>query len=273
MAETLPKSEQKPPALPLAPSAAPKPTPNPTEKSSISEATASALTTPEAKEETWMEGFEKIKGVLKENGVLDSPLAGGFLVFAAAFLKYGNYYMDFLPGNFEKRVEENTEELSENEKKEIKKAQAKKEMTKEEKQKLAEEGKKHGIERASTKYAAKVLWGFDNIESPESLFSKLNNSRDQDKPLYEKTDLIKMKTGGVPFGTLIAFSPSLAEPEKIVAFATGNKDEFEYFDPKKGEPVRFNLSSPSSPVKNFVFYAMWPVKTNPTATSSLEKKA
>ncbi len=68
-----------------------------------------------------------------------------------------------------------------------------------------------------------------------------------------------MKTSGYPYGALITFANQATEGNKIVAFATGNQDEFEYFDLKKGAAVRFNANAPDSPVHEVAIYAMKPV--------------
>lgn len=271
--------------MPLAPPAAPPPAPEKpvSTTAALSDAAASALTTPpgptpktpEAGKDASVKPAEKgkpaesyqgilmeIKDAFEKAGVANSPLASGFLALAGMLLKLG-ICLDFIPGHYEAKIKKNTEELSDAEKKAVKDAlekKARQEVSEAEKKKLADENKGlEGIERATTKYAAKVLWGLDNIDNSENLFAKLRNSKDNGNDLYETTTLQAMKTSGYPYGALITFANQATEGNKIVAFATGNQDEFEYFDLKKGAAVRFNANAPDSPVHEVAIYAMKPV--------------
>lgn len=200
--------------------------------------------------------FLKVKKDLEARGAT-GPLVQGFLSVFAYLAQYGGL-MDLLPGRFEGTVKEKTDKFSDEEAKMIKAALAKKELKAEAeaaiKAKLLEEGKGKKVEseRASTKYASHMLWGIDNIEDSVTLLSKLQKTTEtvgnEQKNIYEQAEFITIGSKEIPFGTVIVFTKDIAVGQELVAFATGDKDQFRYFD---GESVvTFNLSSQDSPIKS-----------------------
>lgn len=225
--------------------------------------------------------FLKVKKDLEARGET-GPLVNGFLAIFALLAQYGGL-MDLLPGRFEEKVKEKTDKFSDEETRMIKAALAKKELKAEAeaaiKAKLLEEGKGKKVEseRASTKYASHMLWGIDNIEDSVTLLSKLQKTTEtigsEQKNIYEEVKFIALGSKEIPFGTVIVFTKDIAVGQRLVAFATGDKDQFRYFD---GESVvTFNLSSPDSPIKSplAVRMCMRPVAATSTTPAAPEGPA
>jgi hypothetical protein len=204
---------------------------------------------------------------LVEQVKLHPELNGQFTHAALAMLlwaaKYA-HYADMIPGAFTASLD--TEENLKGEKlagKEIETAISKK---KEDPQEALTDEQKNafkasGIEKASAKYVAGKLFGMTDVDSPQLLSAKIihvtktvtetkeetkdgeteNVTVESEIPYYKSVNLEFLKKNGMPFGTVIVFTPDPETGAKVTAYATGNGDEVEFID-ANGEIKRANLS-------------------------------
>lgn len=211
----------------------------------------------------WTDAFKAVKAEIDANPEMQGPLANGILALLALAAKYMRY-ADILPGRFLSRIENDEklkgEKFKDEELKKIveaKRNEAREEAAKEKAKTLREaNGDPVGIERASTKYACLALWGIDSgIEDADALAAKLLNTSkkaadETEIAYFRKADFAALKRDGMPFGTVLIFTPELKRAEKVVAIATGNGGEYQYFDPAKGGVQTFNLKDEGSPLRS-----------------------
>lgn len=205
--------------------------------------------------------FEMKKQIESDETLKDNPIATGMLALLALASKFETY-ADLFPGRFMEKLDESPllekEVFSEEDIKKIiaskrdtvREDRAEKEMTQ-----SNDTWQKEGIERASTAYACNALWGVTGIETAEILAARLKHTgkpiTDEETVSYYQTAALQdLKRKYMPFGTVLIFVAKLAGAEKITAFATGNKDEYKYYDPSQNKAVCFNLSDKNSPISS-----------------------
>lgn len=201
----------------------------------------------------WTDTYKAVKAEIDANPEMQGPLANGILALLALAAKYSRY-ADIIPGRFLSRIEKD-EKLKEKKfsNEELKKVvEAKKDQAREDGAKAKAAALKEangdpvGIERASTKYACSALWGIDNgIEDADTLAAKLLHTA-----YFRKADFGALKRDGMPFGTVLIFTPKFDKAEKVIAIATGNGGEYRYFDPAKGSVQICNLKDEGSPLRS-----------------------
>ncbi|MEK7086046.1 MAG: hypothetical protein AAB953_03465 [Patescibacteria group bacterium] len=204
--------------------------------------------------------YYDLKDRLEKNPNLQGPLTNMILSILLLAAKYG-HYADMMPGRFAERLDTD-EDLKD---KKLNKDQAEKvcegkgETEEATLAKLAEAEKKLGknfdMDKASTKYACNILWGIDDIDNAASLAASLKHTgketSDGSVSIYEISTLEKIKQqDDIARGTILIFIPDLKKGAKIVAFATGAKDEFKYFDADTDKPEIFHLRGDDSKVKS-----------------------
>lgn len=115
--------------------------------------------------------------------------------------------------------------------------------------------KEVGKGAASAKYAAYTLWGFDDIDGTDQLAARLKNTRKIDQKdnseisYFNEVSLSDLQKDGAPYGTILIFIPELTKAQRITAFATGNGDEFQYYNCEEDKEVIFHLRDKDSPLK------------------------
>lgn len=224
--------------------------------------------TEEIPENKWSQYYYDLKDRVDKNPALQGPLTSMMLALLLMAAKY-DHYADLMPGRFVTRLNED-EDLKdkkfdkEKEKDKIEKivaGQGTESAALENLKKLQEEnqksGKKTGVEKACTRYVTNVLWGLDDIDDAASLSAYLLHTKkstaDGEVGLYNLGKFNEVKNQeNIAKGTILIFVPDLRKGHKIVAYATGNKNEFKYFDIEKegGKVETFNLRSADSPVKS-----------------------
>lgn len=224
--------------------------------------------TEEIPDNKWSRYYYDLKDQVDKNPALQGPLTNMMLALLLMAAKY-DHYADLMPGRFAERLETD-EDLKdkkfdkEKDKDKIDKivaGQGTESAALESLKKLQEEnqksGKKTGAEKACTRYVTNVLWGVDGIDDAASLSAYLlhtkKSSADGEVSLYNSGKFNEIKNQeNIDKGTILIFVPDLKKGHKIVACATGNKDEFKYFDVEKDgdQVVIFNLRSANSPVKS-----------------------
>lgn len=211
----------------------------------------------------WTDTYKAVKAEIDANPEMQGPLANGILALLALAAKYMKY-ADIIPGRFLSRIEKDEklrgEKLNDEELKKVleaKRDQAKEDAAKAKAAALREaNGDPVGVERASTKYACSALWGIDNgIEDADTLAAKLLNTNKKapdgtEIAYFRKADFSALKRDGMPFGTILIFTPELKKAEKVVAIATGNGGEYQYFDSAKGGVQICNLKDEGSPLRS-----------------------
>lgn len=255
-----PTEAQASPEAPKAPAEAPK---TPEERADLAHAVGETATLEEElPDNKWSQAYFQLKRQIAEDPTMRGPMTEAFLSIMLIAAKYYKY-ADMVPGAFLTRLKEDDDvkdkKLSDDEIRKI--VEAKRDEAREkaafdavkahiEEQKLA--GKKIGLEKASTKYACRALWGIDDIDDASTLAAKLLHSKketaDANFPLYRQSTLAALKKQGMPFGTVLIFVPKAMNADKAVAYATGNADEIKYFDTAKNAEVTVKLSDASSPI-------------------------
>ncbi|MEK7547567.1 MAG: hypothetical protein AAB540_01600, partial [Patescibacteria group bacterium] len=210
----------------------------------------------------WTDMYFQLVEQVKLHPELNGPFTNTCLAMMLLAAKYAKY-MDMIPGAFTKSldVEEDLKDkkLSEGEidtvlKKE--KSAPQETLTDERKNAF----KASGIEAASAKYVAGKLFGMTDVDSPQLLSAKIAHAtktvtetkKEKDKdgnpivvesqiPYYKSVNLDFLKKNGMPFGTVLVFTPDPETGAKVTAYATGNGDEVEFID-TNGEIKRANLS-------------------------------
>ncbi|OGJ42156.1 hypothetical protein A3I58_03700 [Candidatus Peregrinibacteria bacterium RIFCSPLOWO2_02_FULL_39_10] len=212
----------------------------------------------------WTEMYRQLALQVKEHPELNGSFTNAALVMLLWAAKYA-HYMDMIPGVFVASLdkEENLkdEKLSE---KEIETVISKK---KEDPQEVLTDEQKNafkasGIEKASAKYVAGKLFGMTDVDSPQLLSAKIAHATktvtetekgtdvngatvevpvERKIPYYKSVNLESLKKNGMPFGTVIVFTPDPETGAKVTAYATGNGDEVEFID-TNGEIRRANLN-------------------------------
>jgi len=184
------------------------------------------------------EMYEAIKEVVGEK---PGPIGLMFLALARLMAKYEGVFSDFLDG-FDKKLDSGDlakEKLSQEDAANLKK-------------KLADSNrpvinpdqyKGLGEEESSTKYACEAL-GVSIVKSSEVLAARLKHlDITTDKIAYGNITFENLKKG-VKKGTVLVFKTQDIGGQKIVAVATGNGDEFEYFNSKSEKVETFKLNPP-----------------------------
>lgn len=223
----------------------------------------------------WADAYHQLKDQVAKNPESQGPLTDGLLAILHCFAKY-MHFGDLLPGRFVSRLDSDTslkeEKFKPSDLKKVLSARRDQKREQESAEKLKSEPKKTGIERASTSYVCSVL-GVENTENALVLAARLQHSSkdlpDGEKAAYYRrvADLQTLQANGAPYGTVLIFISSLERGERVTAFATGNKDEFKYFDPQKGAAGTFRLSEENSPLKSGIkFLAAFVPRFNSDAT-------
>jgi|GEM_PF-2301887 len=212
----------------------------------------------------WSKQYYDLKQQLNDNPTMKGPLMDFALAALRLAAKYAKY-TDMFPGQFADRVD-NSDALKD---KALNKEQADKivdahlnnkgkseadtvKYLAEMKEKEKSGGSKLGIERAATKFVTNVLWNNDDFNDVGALAAHLKHTVKGNVPLYQAIttdDLVQQSP--VPKGTLLVFVPNPQNGEKVVAYATGNADEFKYYNLEStGNPVvTFKLNDNDSPLK------------------------
>ena len=212
----------------------------------------------------WTEMYRQLALQVKEHPELNGPFTNAALVMLLWVAKYA-HYADMIPGAFTASLD--TEENLKGEKlaeKEIETVISKK---KEDPQETLTDEQKNafkasGIEKASAKYVAGKLFGMTDVDSPQLLSAKIAHATktvtetekgtdvngatvevpvERKIPYYKSVNLESLKKNGMPFGTVIVFTPDPETGAKVTAYATGNGDEVEFID-TNGEIRRANLN-------------------------------
>lgn len=176
--------------------------------------------------------------------------------------KYAKY-MDMIPGAFNESLKDEglkDKKLSEKEAKAVlekKNGEPQKTLTEDEKKSYAD----MGIEKASASYVANKLFGMTDVDSPRTLAAKIAHATKTvtenkwevvdgetkkvavgiELPYYKSVNLDFLGENGMPFGTVIIFTPDKETGAKVTAYATGDGDEIEFVD-DKGDIKRANLN-------------------------------
>lgn len=218
----------------------------------------------------WTRYYYDLKAQVDSDPAMQGPLANMALAILLMAAKY-SYYFDLMPGKFVARLSED-EDLKD---KKFDKVADKDKIDKivsakgtdalalaalkklQDADKLA--GKKTGIEKASTRYVTNALWEVDGIDDAASLAANLVHTKKTpaegaDVCLYNLGTLEAVKSQEIITpGTILIFVPDKRRGHKIVAYATGNKDEFKYYDiekPGDDKIQKFYLRNADSPVKS-----------------------
>lgn len=184
---------------------------------------------------------KEIHKQLKENPGSRGMLSEGMLTLLILAAK-SQKYMDVIPGNYVKRVNKIDKKMEEEELKALMRMKREQEREKE----LTESQiKEYGpdADMASTKYVCDMLWhGNIKAENSDELSAKLLNTQTEDeKAYYEPATGHELKKKGMPYGTILIIRASIKDPVNIAAFATGEKDEFRYFDSKEKKVITLLL--------------------------------
>lgn len=205
------------------------------------------------------------KEIMSKNDAKNGPIASFTLAalrLAAIYYKY----LDLLPGRYEEKIvnddESKSKKLTKEQLAQVLKPEPKGKSEDEVGKALAakikvETEKKHifGGERASTKFATNVLWGNDDFNDFSTLAASLlhtsKGSGDNTVSLYKQIEADELDKKDVKKGTLMVFIPDIKTADKVVAYATGNKDEFKYYDVNgQGDHITtFRANDKESPTK------------------------
>lgn len=206
----------------------------------------------------WKEAYFQLLEQTEKHPELNGQLTDAVLAMMLFLAKYA-HYMDRIPGFFEGSLNNDVnlkdEKLSEEEIATVvnqKKGAPKETLTEEQKEKF----KAMGVEKASVSYVANKLFGMTDVDSPHQLAAKILHAKktvetgevDEDLepeteeiPCYKSVNLDFLKENGMPFGTVLIFTPNEQKGEKVTAYATGNGDEIEFID-GNGDITRANLN-------------------------------
>lgn len=201
--------------------------------------------------------LKMLKDEVTANPTLKGPLVNAAMSILALASRYAGF-ADMLPGGFVARLRTD-EDLKDKkfEDDELKKVlRMDKAATAAKEQTIADElaKEKHGTEKASTMYVSQALFGISNIEDASQLAARLLNTKKQtdgkDVSYYKTVGMEDLKRDGMPFGTVLIFARSIRSPEKTVAYATGNGDEFRFYDAEQAKVVTARLKDEKSPIKS-----------------------
>lgn len=180
--------------------------------------------------------YDKIKAAVGEN---PSPIGKIFLMLASLMAKFQGAFTEWGDG-FDKSLDKGDlakEKIGDvNKLKEKLKGQLSKEVDPKEYEKL-------GTEEASAKYVSQVL-GIDPVAGNSLvLAAKLKHlDPSKDDLGYESTTLDNLQKKGVKKGTIVIFKTKMLGGQKIVAIATGNNDEFQYYNSSTNKVDRFFIN-------------------------------
>jgi len=227
----------------------------------------------------------------KRYGMSENAPIIKFAIMLCAFMGKYAHYVDLIPGNYRKSLNEGDlakEKFSDKQRERLKK-QMLEGVPKDYKDFYAlynsyNSKTKLDTSMASTLFVSYMLFGshgdFNHLTDHKVLAARLARERN----VYKDSTLISLKRQkSIPKGTVIFFSKN-PKSGVIAAYATGNRKEFKYFVPGSKEPKTFQLDSADSPIKSalnllatFVPTTLSEVKSSEfareeLAISELEKK-
>lgn len=214
----------------------------------------------------WSKKYYELKAQLEQNPAQRGSISNLLLALYLMAAKYA-HFADLMPGHFMNTVTKDEDLLgkkldpkNEANKEKIGKivgSKGSEELAKKNLEKMMEAdkaaGRKTSIERASTRYLTNLLWGIDDIDDAATLTATLLHTKkltsEGEVALYNVGNFQNVRNQeNIAKATILIFIPEpIKTGNKIVAYATGNKDEFEYFDPEKGKQ-EFNLRAPDAPI-------------------------
>lgn len=197
----------------------------------------------------------------KRLGLEGSPLTNGIRTIFALMAMY-SHVGDLVGGNYVERLDNDdnlkNQKLSDDD---LAKILAAKKPDKLPAPANAETLKKKGLGAASTIHACQTLWGISGISDPDVLSAKLHHAEkkvgDENVPYYRSPTFNELTAQGMPYGTVLVFKPDFLKADTIVAYATGNGTECQYFDAESGSVKTFSLATADgqaddkSPISSF----------------------
>lgn len=207
----------------------------------------------------WSRTLKAYDKEAKRLGLEGSPLTNGIRTIFALMAMY-SHIGDLVPGSYVGRLD--TDDNLKNQKlseEDLAKILAAKKPDKLPAPADAETLKKKGLGAASTIHACQTLWGISGIDSPDVLSAKLRHAEktidDENVPYYRSPTFDELTAQGMPYGTVLVFKLGFADT--IVAYATGNGTECQYFDAESGALKTFSLATAdgkadeNSPISSF----------------------
>lgn len=270
------------PERPTAEGAAPEAAPSPAARSDASDAPAAELADQPEEADDKPEGFLEgaldaaEKGELPDNKWsrtlkayekeakrlgLEGPITDGIKTIFALMAMY-SHIGDLVPGSYVGRLDNDenlkTQKFSEQDLGKVLAAEKPAELPA---PTDAEALKKKGLGAASTIHACRTLWGISGISDPNVLSAKLRHAEkkvdDENVPYYRSATFDELTAQGMPYGTVLIFNPDIRNADNVVAYATGNGTECQYFDAESGSVKTFNLTTAdgkadeNSPISSF----------------------